>query len=303
MAVAASTAAAQFGGLRPAGPVRRAAPPADWPAPIAEQFFPDAFATLEGPRPDFTAKQTAPGATTTAPAATAPAGGITWSALVSPETLVDEIKQMKRLVDQSVAKQRGFISGGFKDARNGFSSIAAAFGVIAVYDGDVRWKKDAPRARDLFARVAFDCNQGNPATFTVAEKAAETLASLLDGNAIEAGAAAGLPWNRIAARPPLMWRLDAVEKSLGEAIASRAAFDKGAERLVHDAEIAALIGEFIRQPDFEFHDDETYAGYASTMRDAAVTAAAAARKGDFDAASAAVSSLRKACTDCHGDYR
>ena len=69
------------------------------------------------------------------------------------------------------------------------------------------------------------------------------------------------------------------------------------------SEIAALIGEFIRQPDFEFHDDETYAGYASTMRDAAVTAAAAARKGDFDAASAAVSSLRKACTDCHGDYR
>lgn len=300
MAVAASTALAQFGRPRPAGPVRRAAPPADWPAPIAEQFFSDAFATLEGPRPDFTAKRPAPGATTTA---TATAGGFTWSALVSPETLVDEIKQMKRLVDQSVDKQRSFISGGFKDARNGFSSIAASFGVIAAYDGDVRWKKDAPQARDLFARVAFDCNQGNPATFSAAKKAAETLASLLDGNAIEAGAAAGLPWNRIAARTPLMWRLDAVETSLGEAIASQAAFDKEAERLVHEAEIAALIGEFIRQPDFEFHDDETYAGYASTMRDAAVAAAAAARNGDFDAASAAVSSLRKACTDCHGDYR
>lgn len=307
LAAMSPTAHGQFGRQRPSGPVSRARPPSAWPPAIADQFFSNAFDTLEGKRPDFAAMKPATGAASgsgVAPSTSAAgSGGGGWSAFVSGDTLVDEIKAMKGIVDKAIAKKGDFTRGGYKEARNGFSSIAAAFGVIAAYDGDVRWKQSAPRARDVFGRVAADCNQGNNETFTAASKAAEDLKALLDGATLEGAVAANVAWHRVAARPPLMWRLEEAEKGVAESIASEAAFKKSADRLAHEAEVIAMIGEFIRQPEFEFFEDDTYLGYAATMRDAAVQAAAAAKKGDYGAATSAVSGLRKACTDCHGDYR
>ena len=65
----------------------------------------------------------------------------------------------------------------------------------------------------------------------------------------------------------------------------------------------ATIGEVIQRPDFEYHDDDTYRGYASAMRDAAIQARDAAAKNDYDAARTAVGALKKSCDSCHGDYR
>ena len=73
--------------------------------------------------------------------------------------------------------------------------------------------------------------------------------------------------------------------------------------LLHEVEMVALIGEAIQRPDHEYHDDDTYRGYAAEMRDAAVKARAAARRSDYAAARAAVGELKKSCDTCHGDYR
>jgi len=64
-----------------------------------------------------------------------------------------------------------------------------------------------------------------------------------------------------------------------------------------------VIGEVIQQKDFEYHDDDTYRGYSAAMRDAAVEARDAVRKGNYEAARAAVGALKKSCDTCHGDYR
>lgn len=296
------TAEAQFGRGRPAGPRTRAVPPESWPPPVAGQFFPDAFAELEGPRPDFTPMPESAPAAATAGAAT-PAGGRSWSSLISGETLADEIKTMKLEIDKVVAKKRDFTGGGYLDARNNFSSIAAALAVIAVYDGDARWKESAARGRDRFAAVAIECNQGNDKTFAIATGGAEDLQKLVSGSRLEGAGADTIDWGRIAARSPLMMRLERAEKALAEVSAAEASFKKEPERLLHEAEIVAMIGEFLQQPECDDYDDDTYRDYASTMRDAAVQAAAAARKGDFAAAQSAISTLRKSCDTCHADYR
>jgi cytochrome c556 len=298
-----SAAEAQFGSSRPAAPRQRAEPPQSWSRGTAGQFFPDAFAELEGPRPDFTAVTTTPAGGSNAVEGGSPDAARTWSSLVSGETLADEIKTMKMEIDKIIAKKRDFTGGGYLDARNGFSSIAAAFAVIAVYDGDVRWKDTATRGRDRFAAVAFECNQGNDNTFAIATQAAEDLQKLVSGSGIGGAAGKQDDWSRIAARQPLMARLERAEKALAEVSASEAAFTKDAERLLHEAEIVALIGEFIQQPQCDDFDDETYRGYASTMRDAATQLATATRKGEFAAAQSAISTLRKSCDTCHGDYR
>ena len=288
----------------------RAKPPAAWDKATESVFFDDAFETLEGARPDFAglgARSTAaPAADSKQPAESGGApGGFKWSTLVSPDTLADEVKDMKSVVSKAVASASDFKGGGYEEARNGFSVIALAFGVIAAYDGDVRWKKDAEQARDLFARIGFNCKVGTAQSFAEAKARVSDLESLLDGNSIEAAADRDeeFRWSQVAGRPPLMARLEAADGVAAGAIASKDDFNKQAEKLLHEVEIVAAIGEAIQQPDYEYHDDETYRGYAAAMRDAALKAREAVQKSDYNAARAAVGELKKSCDTCHGDYR
>ena len=194
---------------------------------------------------------------------------------------------------------------GYDQAREAFSAIALAFGVIAAHDGDVRWKKDAENARDLFARVGFNCKVGTDGSFAEAKARAADLEALLDGGSPEkkADREEDFAWSQVAARPALMSRLEAAEQVAGGIVASKDAFEKQVDALLREVELVAAIGEVIQQKAFEYHDDDTYRGYAAAMRDAAVRARDAARRADYDAVRAAVGDLKKSCDTCHGDYR
>jgi hypothetical protein len=286
-------------------PRRRAAAPTAFDKATTGTFFGDAFDTLQGPRPAFTTGPRAAAGRNEAATAGAVAGGFAWSKFVSEETLADEVKDRKADVAAAVAKSSDFKGGGYDAAREAFSSVALAFGVIAAYDRDIRWKKDAATARDLFARVGVNCKVGTDQSFAESKARLEDLEALLDG-----GSPQGKPdrdedfrWSQVAARPALMSRLERGEGVIGAGLASRGDFDRGLERILHDAEIVAVIGEAIQQPDYEYHDDDTYRGYAGAMRDAALELRDACREKDYEAARAAASLLKKSCDACHGDYR
>ena len=310
--ILALTAASAVGQSARPKPVRRAAPPPAWDAAaVSGTFLEDAFTGLQGERPDFKTVPRGPGGSAAtggaAEAANTTGGGsgFKWSALVSEETLTDEIKDMKAVVAAAAARPTDFKGGGYDKAREAFSSVALAFGVIAAYDQDIRWKKDAATARDLFARAGFNCKTGTDQSFAESKARLTDLETMLDG-----GSPDGKPdrdedfqWSQVAARPALMSRLESADEALAAAAASKGDFDRQLERLVHEAEMVAAIGEAIQQKDFEFHDDDTYRGYAAAMRDAGVAARDAARKKDYDAARTAVGALKKSCDACHGDYR
>ena len=312
VAILALTAAHAVGQSARPKPVRRASPLPAWDAAsVSGTFLEDAFTGLQGQRPDFaTAPRAAAGAPTgTGAAGAAPAaGGATgfkWSALVSEETLTDEIKDMKAVVTSAAVRPTDFKGGGYDKAREAFSAVALAFGVIAAYDQDVRWKKDAATARDLFARAGFNCKVGTDQSFAESKARLADLETMLDGGSPE-----GKPdrdedflWSQVAARPALMSRLESADEKLAAAVAAKGDFDKQLERVVHEAEMVAAIGEAIQQKDFEFHDDDTYRGHAAAMRDAGVAARDAARKKDYDGARTAVGALKKSCDACHGEYR
>lgn len=293
-------------------PVRRARPPgpeADNAA--AGNFFKDAFASLQGPRPAFdAAARPAAVAAAAGPAGggSEPAqggGGFKWSALVSGDTLIDEIKTMQERVAPVVTTPSTFKGGGYNDAQQAFSVIGLAFGLIAAHDEDVRWKKDAATARDLFARAGVNCKVGTDQSFKESQLRVEDLKAMMDGNAPE-----GKPdrdedfrWSQVSGRPPLMKRLEAADKLLAAATASQGEFTKQLDVVLHEAEMVAAIGEVIRQPDYEYHDDDSYLGYAASMRDAAVRIRESCLKKDYDTARAAAGEISKSCNDCHGDYR
>lgn len=303
------------GSLLAAPPARervRARPPAAWPALARSTFFDDAFATLEGPRPDFGAladsRSASPGPADREGAAATGGDGFRWSAMISPDTLTDEVKDMKGTVQDAIASATTFKGGGYEDAREAFSSIALVFGVIAAYDGDIRWKKDAAAARDLFARVGFNCKVGTDQSLSESKARAADLVALLEGNGLpsrsERDPDSGDPiWSQVAARPALMKRLERADAVVGAAVASRTEFTRAAAQLLHEVEMAAAIAEVIQRKDYEYHDDETYRGYAAAMREAALKARAAAAKDDYDGVRAAAGDLKKSCDACHGDYR
>ncbi|MEX0669672.1 MAG: hypothetical protein WD060_04340 [Pirellulales bacterium] len=288
---------------------RRATPPSTpWDKGTLGNFFDDAFATLKGQRPSFSATRgVAANAAAAQPAAAGSAGGVgfKWSTLISEETLTDEVKDMKAAVAGTAARPADFKGGGYDTAREAFSAIALAFGVIAAYDQDIRWKKDAVNARDLFARVGFNCKVGTDQSLAETKLRLADLEAMLDGGSPQGKADRDedFSWHQVAGRPALMKRVGAAETGIGAAIASKGDFERELERLVHDAEIVAVIGEAIQQPDFEYHDDDSYRGYAATMRDAAVKIRDACRKKDYETARAAASELKKSCDACHGDYR
>jgi hypothetical protein len=288
--------------------IRRATPPAGgWDTLTRGTFVEDAFALLEGPRPEYgSVRQPAVAAPAGAAAGPGAAPGTPWSKLVSADTLADEAKDMKDLVASACTTLSDFKGGGFEDARCGYSSLAMLFGVIAAYDqADVRWRKDAATARDLFARAGFNCKVGTEQSFAEAQARLEDLTGLLDGNSPQPNPTieAAERWSQMAGRPPLMTRLEMAQEVMRPAVASRADFEKRTAGLLHAAEIMAVIGEVIQQPDFEDHDDETYKGYAAAMRDAALQVREACLEGDYEAARAAAGKLEQSCDACHGDYR
>ena len=115
---------------------------------------------------------------------TAASAGAGWSAIISPDTLTDEIKNMKGVVAAAVASASDFKGGGYDKARVGFSTVALAFSLIADYDGEVRWKRDAAAARDLFARVGFNCKVGTEQSFAESKARVADLAALIEGNSL-----------------------------------------------------------------------------------------------------------------------
>jgi len=301
-------------------PVRRARPPAappdkqpaaKWDKATAGAFFDDAFASLQGPRPAFdtvarpVVTAGSAGATGGGSEPAEGGGGFKWSAIVSGDALIDEIKEMQERVTPAVNTPSTFKGGGYNEAQQAFSVIALAFGLIAAHDEDVRWKKDAATARDLFARAGVNCKVGTDQSFKESQLRVEDLKAMMDGNAPE-----GKPdreedfrWSQVSGRPPLMKRLEAAEKLLGAATASQGDFTKQLDVVLHEAEMVAAIGEVIRQPDYEYHDDDSYLGYAGSMRDAAVRIREACLKKDYETARTAVGEISKSCNDCHGDYR
>lgn len=304
--VVAVVASAADRGASP--PRRRAAAPQAFDKATTGTFFEDAFGTLRGPRPAFAAGGAGlrqPTAPTEAASPGGAAGGFAWSKLVSEETLTDEVKDRKADVAAAVAKSSDFKGGGYDAAREAFSSVALAFGVIAAYDRDIRWKKDAATARDLFARVGVNCKVGTDQSFAESKARLDDLEALLEGASPQGKSDRDedFRWSQVAARPALMSRLERGEGVIAAGLASRGDFDRGLAGILHDAEFVAVIGAAIQQPDYEYHDDDSYRGYAGAMRDAALELRDACREKNYEAARAAASALKKSCDACHGDYR
>ena len=276
-------------------------------------FFGDIFTEgFQGERPADLSKPAAKptalagGAAAASGAGEGPASGDGWSKFISATTIEDEIKAIKLQVDMDVTTEQQFIARGYEGSRRNFAVLALLFGAIAEYDGDVRFKEPAPGARDLFARSAANCKVGTKQSFNEAKKRKTDLQEILSGGAspAEPSADPNVVWASAADRSALMQRLEiAQQTNLQPWIGGEGEFKSHAEEAMHEAEIISAIAAALTKPGTPDGEDETYAGFAKSMRDAGVEVVEAVKLNNYEQARKAVGAIDQACTKCHELYR
>lgn len=274
-------------------------------------FFKDAFREgLVGERPITLGR-----AASSAPAAESQKGpssvtddsdSASWSRVVSSRTLEDEIKKLQIAVQQSVTTPGRFSGGGYRDVRRQFTELATLFAVIGSYDGTVRWKKEAPLARDLFARAASNAKVTSIQAFNEAKLRKLDLEELVRGGTLNATRPieAKNDWEQICDRGPLMQRIGmGFDDGLTVWTANSSEFKSNLEKIQREAELMQLFAVIMTQEGMEDAGDEDYDAYCRQLGDAAAALVQATRDQDAGAARKAASDIGKSCNACHEDYR
>lgn len=292
------------------GPIRRAQPPK---FSKSDPFFENAFESgLSGERPAdlgqaVAAKPMVGGASsaTSSAAGENAGGGSGWSALVTATTLEDEIKAQKIQADKNITTPSDFAGNGYKNARRDFSIVAMTFAVISEYDGDVRWKKEAPSQRDAFARTAANAKVGTTGVYNEAKLRKQDLADLIGGQSVEVkDADPAAKWGELVNRSPLMQRLDAsLDSKIKAWTASAGEFNDNLESLQHEAQMFAVIGEVLKKEGMEDGDDEEYRKFADMLISGGSELAKACKEKNLEAAGKAASTISVSCDKCHESYR
>jgi len=305
-------ALALFAQTKAAKPIKRVQPPK---FTKTDTFYADAFKEgLVGERPANLGQSpapagnaaAAPGTTATPAPGTGTSLGAGWSVLISPTTVEDAIKTLKSQVDQEVTTASDFAGKGHKLARRDYSMLALLFGIASEYDGDVRWKKDAPVARDAFARSAANFKVGTPQAYQEAKARKEELAELVGGNSPYTGksAEAKATWGQVANRAPLMQHLESLwEPRLKPALADKAKFTAAADKILRDAEILAAIGAVLAKEGMPDADSDEYKAFSNRLRDGGKAIIGAVKAKNYEPAAAAAGTITKACAECHESYR
>ncbi len=272
-------------------------------------FFPDVFARLEGERPanpNVQIVQT-PGTTAAGPGGGDVAAGqsYAWSKLISGLTIENEVKAIKMATDKNITTPPDFAGRGYKEVRRDFSVLAMLFAIVNEYDGDVRFKRDAAAARDIFARTASNAKAGNNNVYNEAKKRKDELLDLVNGAALtEKAESEENDWTHIADRSPLMQRLETAHKTnLVKWTSSADTFSEEIEKVMHEAEMIAAIAEVLTREGMEDGDDETYAEFAKLMKGNALDIVAAVKSNNAEDARKATGEIAKACDNCHENYR
>jgi hypothetical protein len=277
-------------------------------------FYADAFKDgLTGERPPDLGK--AAPTVTAGPAGGSPTpatnvgGGVAgsgWSAIISGQTVEDEVKELKKLIDAEVTTPSDYAGKGYKVARRDFSMLAMLFAIAGEYDGDVRWKKDSPAARDVFARTAANSKVGTSQVFQEAKLRKAELQDLVGGSSPYQGKDADVKvvWSTVCDRNPLMKHLERIyEPQFKPLLSDKGQFMANIDKVTHDAEMIAAIGVVLAKDGMEDADADEYKAFCLKLQKAGKEIVEAAKVKNYDAASAAGAALGKACTECHEGYR
>jgi hypothetical protein len=187
------------------------------------------------------------------------------------------------------------------------------FGVIAQYDGSVKFQKDAVALRDHLAKSAANSKVNDERAMIEAKKLLTELQDLRSGGKTTLAPSGddARPYgvsevSEVMKRMQISTKPEGVDgKGLEFWTSSAGAFRNAKSEVVHEAELMAMMGKVLQDPQsFEqFAGNPDFDKFAKAVQDASVEIVAAAKSDNYDMARAAVGKITKACAGCHGAFR
>ena len=233
-------------------------------------------------------------------------GSLAWSKLITPENLEAEIKALQKPAGESTKTMNVFKGNGRVLAQNTFAELAVLFGVIAQYDGDVRWKKESLGLTKIYAQATNNCKTSSDAAYKGAQLCTQQLAELIRGTPPEMPKAdAPNSWKDVTDRPSLMRRIEELRTgpNVPKWISGKNDFKKNKDALLREAQIMLMISEVIKDKNFESGDDDSYQKYAKAFSEQCVAFVEAIKSDNQDKAQGLMAGVSKSCDTCHGDFR
>lgn len=284
-------------------------PPTTWDRRVLDSFFAEIEREVGPGKPGGGRVAGTPG-TTGSPgsgsSSPATSGGTQWSRLVSAEVLENEIKSSVLALEDMVSTPARFKAGRHNDARITFTTLAAVFAVIAEYDSQVRFKDDALALRNALGRAGINCKVNSDSAYFDAKQRFEDLQSIVRGSKVELPAPdpdVDFP-KYVAERTAIMKRMDiSYRDTLKGQTGSREAYQQHKDRVVHEAQIMALLVRTLLRPGYDDAEDEDYLQHAVQIETMCREIVEAAQRDDFPRIQTAVGNIDKACNNCHAVYR
>jgi acyl-CoA reductase-like NAD-dependent aldehyde dehydrogenase len=221
--------------------------------------------------------------------------------VVSAATLESEIAAQADAIDAALR-----LPNPQKSVRRVLTYSAVLFGVVDRYDQAVAFQAEAHAARDTYARAAVVAKTWDDFRPIDIARLLKALAGNLRTGKPELSVtiARDAGWPQIAARPPIMHRLELAQTER-LAITTRDAdtVRKNAASIVREAEAVAILARVLQDPDYEFGREPGYRQSAQALETHARECAQAAKAGNGPATIRAYVAIQRACDKCHEAYR
>lgn len=288
-------------------PVTRAQRPTfekkDWEGIFFDDIFRDG---LVGQRSTTNDKTAAASPARTMPDESADKSVSKWSEIVDAKVLENEVKRWQQNVTSQVTTAGKFKTT-HQQIRESFQVLSMLFGIIAEYDGDVRWKDSAVSARHAFIDAASKCRTTDMASFNNVKQRSQDLTDLVRGSKYpdEPRAKPTIEdWSTVADRNAIMNRLEtSVSETLKEPTSNEKAFKDNVSKVSHEAGMIAAMGQILTLPEMLDAEEDDYKALAQSMLAAAREMKEAADVGNLEQVNAALNRVNQACVDCHAGWQ
>lgn len=239
-----------------------------------------------------------------------PSNELVWSQIISAEAIEGEVKKVRNDFATKLTSL-GTYNSSYLEIPVFGSTMALLAHIASDHDGDIGWKEKAPLIRVLAGEMVAitSSNQARGrGGYTKTNEAFLKICDLLDGNdppeLPEITEVDG--YYDIAEMAYLMKRVEKGAAWFNTSVGSEDNFKENAEAVQREAQIFVLMGTVFNFEDYGYgpaENDEEFAGYADTMRDAAKAVNAAAKAGNFEDYDLQKSKIGQACAQCHMVYR
>ncbi len=272
------------------------AQPPVWSEDVKDVFFDDARKAHSG-EPPTDVEETA----STTHALNEATGDTSWPEFIDDETLSTEVKRIANNLAALIKNPAQFKASKYQDCRRELTMLAALFGVIRDYPGDVRWKSSAAVMEQYSLHAAELCTIGSAESLAAAQETHALLAELLRGQTVQSEVNRSTDFPAFA---PLMQRMEiTMQENLPEALKNERNFRKLAVDVSHEAQLLAMLSQVIRREEYGYGDDEGYLKHADGLRETAIQLNEAASTQDFTKAVKAAAEVSQSCARCHAYYR